>query len=139
MASLLAGTRACCHNCARFANHDHPPIDYVTRRLIEKFDAKWLKWIPVDFALQAAVGHRGHNRYNHGMNVVTVNPKVQGGVPCFAGTRVPVGSLFDHLKRGYTVAQFIEDFPTVTQAQAEAVLEAAKSEIIRHAEHVTVG
>jgi len=73
------------------------------------------------------------------MSVVTVNPKVQGGVPCFAGTRVPVNSLFDHLKRGSTVIEFLEDFPTVTRAQAEAVLEAAKSDIAKRAERVTVG
>ncbi len=73
------------------------------------------------------------------MNVVTINPKILGGVPCFASTRVPVSSLFDHLKQSYTVSEFIEDFPTVTNAQAEAVLEAAMSEIIRQAEHATVG
>jgi len=59
------------------------------------------------------------------MQAVTVNPKVQGGVPCFAGTRVPVSSLFDHLKRGYTVEEFLNDFPTVTKAQVDAVLELA--------------
>lgn len=72
------------------------------------------------------------------MNAVTVNPKVQGGLPCFAGTRVPVASLFDHLKRGYTVEQFLEDFPTVAKDQIDAVLEMAKSDIPTHAERVTV-
>lgn len=71
------------------------------------------------------------------MGVVTVNPKIQGGLPCFAGTRVPVTSLFDHLKRGYTVEQFLEDFPTVTKEQADAVLELAKLDVPNHAEHVT--
>jgi len=70
------------------------------------------------------------------VNPVTVNPKVQGGLPCFTGTRVPVTSLFDHLQRGYTVEQFLEDFPTVTKDQIDAVLEMAKSDIPRHAEHV---
>ena len=70
------------------------------------------------------------------VNPVTVNPKVQGGLPCFTGTRVPVTSLFDHLQRGYTVEQFFEDFPTVTKDQIDAVLEMAKSDIPRHAEHV---
>jgi uncharacterized protein (DUF433 family) len=71
------------------------------------------------------------------MNAVTVNPKIQGGLPCFAGTRVPVSSLFDNLKRGSTLDQFLEDFPTVSKEQVDAVLEMAKSDVGNHAEHVT--
>jgi uncharacterized protein (DUF433 family) len=71
------------------------------------------------------------------MSAVTVNPKIQGGLPCFTGTRVPVSSLFDHLQRGYTVEQFIEDFPTVAREQVDAVLEMAKADIPNFAEHVT--
>jgi uncharacterized protein (DUF433 family) len=71
------------------------------------------------------------------MNAVTVNPKVQGGLPCFAGTRVPVTSLFDHLQRGYTVEQFLQDFPTVDKVQVLAVLEMAKADVPNHAEHVS--
>lgn len=70
------------------------------------------------------------------MNAVTVNPKIQGGLPCFTGTRVPVTSLFDHLQKGYTVDQFLQDFPTVTREQADTVLEIAKADIPRHAAHV---
>jgi uncharacterized protein (DUF433 family) len=55
------------------------------------------------------------------MVAVTVNPKVQGGLPCFTGTRVPVTSLFDHLQRGYTVEQILGDFPTVTREQIDAI------------------
>jgi len=67
------------------------------------------------------------------MNAITVNPKVQGGLPCFTNTRVPVASLFDHLKLGLTVEEFLLDFPTVTKDQIEAVLEMAKQDIPRHA------
>jgi uncharacterized protein (DUF433 family) len=73
------------------------------------------------------------------MSAVTVNPKVQGGLPCFAGTRVPVSSLFDHLKRDYTVERFLEDFPTVTKEQVDAVLEMAKSDVPNYAERVNAG
>ena len=68
------------------------------------------------------------------MHVVTVNPNIQGGLPCFAGTRVPVSSLFDHLKKGYSVAEFLADFPSVTEAQVQAVLDLAKADVPRHAE-----
>ncbi len=58
---------------------------------------------------------------------VTVNPRVMHGTPCFAGTRVPVLSLFDHLEGGYNVEYFLEQFPSVCREQVLAVLEAAKS------------
>lgn len=44
------------------------------------------------------------------------------GVPCFAGTRVPVRSHFDYLQRGRTVDYFLAQFPTVSRDQAKAVL-----------------
>jgi uncharacterized protein (DUF433 family) len=55
--------------------------------------------------------------------VVTRNPKVLGGTPCFAGTRVPVKSLFDHLEGGYNVDYFLMQFPSVKREQVLAVLE----------------
>ncbi len=48
------------------------------------------------------------------------------GAAVFAGTRVPVETLFDYLRAGDTVNEFLVQFPTVTREQAEAVLEAAK-------------
>jgi uncharacterized protein (DUF433 family) len=55
-----------------------------------------------------------------------VNKNIQGGTPCFAGTRVPVSSLFDHLESGYTIDYFLDQFPTVSRDQVIAVLEAAE-------------
>ena len=57
------------------------------------------------------------------MDVVVSGPTVLGGTPCFAGTRVPVQSLFDHLRGGYTVDYFLSQFPTVTREQVEQVLD----------------
>jgi uncharacterized protein (DUF433 family) len=54
--------------------------------------------------------------------VVTKNPRVLGGTPCFAGTRVPVKSLFDHLEGGYNVDYFLTQFPSVKREQVMAVL-----------------
>lgn len=65
---------------------------------------------------------------------VTKNPAVMHGMPCFAGTRVPVRSLFDHLEGGYNVEYFLEEFPSVTREQVLAVLDAAK----QRAEHDAV-
>jgi len=60
-------------------------------------------------------------------SVVSVNKNIQGGTPCFAGTRVPVASLFDHLETGYTIDYFLSQFPSVTREQAIALLEEAKA------------
>jgi uncharacterized protein (DUF433 family) len=54
-------------------------------------------------------------------NVVTINSKVLGSTPCFAGTRVPVKSLFDQLEGGYNVDYFLTQFPSVTRDQLLAV------------------
>lgn len=53
------------------------------------------------------------------------------GAPVFAGTRVPVDTLIGYLLDGNTLDEFLEDFPTVTRADAVAVLEYA-GESLRH-------
>ena len=60
-------------------------------------------------------------------SVVSCNPKVLGGTPVFAGTRVPVESLFDCLKHGRTIDYFLEQFPTVERSQVERLLDEAKA------------
>ena len=45
------------------------------------------------------------------------------GTVVFVGTRVPVGSLFDHLEDDYSLDEFLDSFPTVTREQCLAVLE----------------
>ena len=43
--------------------------------------------------------------------VVSVNKYIQGGTPCFVGTRVPAAALYDHLESGYTVDYFLKPIP----------------------------
>ena len=56
---------------------------------------------------------------------VEQNPDIASGAWVFRGTRVPVHALFENIEDGATVAQFLEWFPGVTQAQIESVLEHA--------------
>ncbi len=63
------------------------------------------------------------------MNAVEINPNILGGTPVFAGTRVPVDAMFDHLRAGYTVDYFISQFPTVKRELVDAVLEMAKKRV----------
>ena len=65
--------------------------------------------------------------------LITSSPERLGGTPVFAGTRVPVQSLLDHLEGGDTLDTFLDDFPSVTRAHAVAVLELAKRALAAHA------
>ncbi|HEX4130509.1 MAG TPA: DUF433 domain-containing protein [Pirellulales bacterium] len=66
--------------------------------------------------------------------IVTTNPKVMHGAACFAGTRVAVQTLFDHLGAGYTVDGFLNQFPTVRRELVIELLEQMK----RQAESLAV-
>ncbi len=48
------------------------------------------------------------------------------GAAVFAGTRVPVDTLFEYLETGETLDEFLRQFPTVTRTQAVAVLEMSR-------------
>ncbi len=56
-------------------------------------------------------------------SVVKIDPEIMSGTPCFAGTRVPVRTLIDYIEGGDTLDIFLEQFPTVSRAQAVAYLE----------------
>ncbi len=66
-------------------------------------------------------------------NVVTTDPQVMHGKPCFAGTRVPVDILFDYLGKGYPVDYFVAQFPTVTRDQVLRLLDEARERTAREA------
>jgi uncharacterized protein (DUF433 family) len=59
-------------------------------------------------------------------SIVSQHPEILGGEPVFAGTRVPVKSLFDHLEAGDSIEQFLEGFPSVKREQVIALLEEAR-------------
>lgn len=61
--------------------------------------------------------------------LIVTDPDIVGGAPVFAGTRVPVRILFEHLEAGDTLDDFLRDFPTVGRDAAIAVLEQARSAI----------
>lgn len=48
--------------------------------------------------------------------LVTVSEDWLGGEPCFTGRRVPVKALFDYLKAGHTLEEFLADFPSVSRS-----------------------
>ena len=68
----------------------------------------------------------------HEMQAISRNPSILGGTPVFAGTRVPVRILFEHLEAGDALAKFLDDFPSVTEQQAVEVLEYASRQVASH-------
>jgi len=57
--------------------------------------------------------------------VIHSDPEIMGGIPVFVGTRVPLRNLIDYLEGGYSLDEFLDDFPSVSREQALAVLEDA--------------
>jgi uncharacterized protein (DUF433 family) len=62
--------------------------------------------------------------------VLWVDSDRMSGAPCFAGTRVPVQMLVDHLKHGDTIDDFLEGAPSVSREQAELFLELASEQLV---------
>ncbi len=60
-------------------------------------------------------------------NPITISPEIQSGAPVFRGTRVPVKILFDYLKGGDSLEDFLEDFPSVTKEHVNRVLDIAEN------------
>ena len=54
--------------------------------------------------------------------IVSQDPHVMSGALVFAGTRVPVEILIQHLVAGDSLDVFLADFPTVSREQAVAYL-----------------
>ena len=62
--------------------------------------------------------------------IISTSPEIMGGTPVFAGTRVPVQTLFDYLKAGESIDDFLDGFPTVTREQVIALLEEAGKQLV---------
>ena len=67
--------------------------------------------------------------------LITSDPEIMGGTPCFTGTRVPVQTLMDYLEAGDSIDEFLDGFPTVKRPQVIAFLEEAKDRILASVSH----
>jgi uncharacterized protein (DUF433 family) len=56
-------------------------------------------------------------------NVLSIDPEIMHGALCFAGTRVPLTVFLDNIKEGFGLQDFLENYPSITREQVEAVLE----------------
>ena len=62
--------------------------------------------------------------------LISVDPEILSGAPVFAGTRVPIRTLFDHIEAGDPLEVFLDDFPSVSRDLAVAVLEEAHAALL---------
>jgi uncharacterized protein (DUF433 family) len=67
---------------------------------------------------------------NDDQPIIVRDPEILSGVPVFRGTRVPFKNLLDYLEGGYSLDEFLEQFPSVKREHAVAALEQAKDSLI---------
>jgi uncharacterized protein (DUF433 family) len=60
---------------------------------------------------------------------ISIDPEVMSGAPVFAGTLVPIQTIFDYIEGGDDLETFLDDFPSVTKEAALNVLEMAKTSL----------
>jgi uncharacterized protein (DUF433 family) len=64
---------------------------------------------------------------------IEMDPEIMSGAPVFAGTRVPIETLFDYLMNGSSLDEFLECFPTVKRQDALLLLDHSKHEALAEA------
>ena len=62
--------------------------------------------------------------------IVVRDSEILGGTPIFRGTRVPFKNLIDYLETGETLAEFLDDFPSVTREMAVKALKQAQTSLL---------
>ncbi len=56
-------------------------------------------------------------------HLVTIDPEIVGGEPCFSGTRVPLETVVDNLAGGHSVKEILENYRALRPEHIEAVLQ----------------
>ena len=62
--------------------------------------------------------------------LITSTRERLGGTPVFAGTRVPVQTLFEYIDEGETMETFLDHFPDVEREHAVAVSRLSRAELV---------
>lgn len=77
-------------------------------------------------SIRPVPGYNGYSQSVMKSTVVISDPEIMHGTPCFQGTRVPFKNLIDYLEGGYSLDEFLRQFPAVSRGQAVQALEEAK-------------
>jgi uncharacterized protein (DUF433 family) len=65
--------------------------------------------------------------------IVHSDPGIVSGTPVFYGSRVPVQSLIDWIEADHTLAEWLDNFPSVSKEQVIAFLSTAKDRLVQDA------
>jgi uncharacterized protein (DUF433 family) len=63
-------------------------------------------------------------------DLIKIDPEILGGTPVFRGTRVPVNTLFEYLENNYSLAEFLECFPSVSRDLVRQILERSEEALL---------
>jgi uncharacterized protein (DUF433 family) len=55
-------------------------------------------------------------------HVMSIDPEILGGEPCFNGTRVPLETVVENLGAGISIERILQNFPSLNRAHVDAVL-----------------
>jgi uncharacterized protein (DUF433 family) len=69
--------------------------------------------------------------YREPNHLVHSDRQIMGGEPVFLGTRLPIAVLFDCLRDNFTLAKFVDDFPTGDVEQSAKVLLLASEILVK--------
>nr|VFJ75525.1 MAG: Protein of unknown function (DUF433) [Candidatus Kentron sp. FW] len=56
-------------------------------------------------------------------SVIDMDPEIMGGTPVFRGTRVPIQTFIEHLRRNGGIDDFFDNFPGVSRKQVIELIE----------------
>jgi uncharacterized protein (DUF433 family) len=62
--------------------------------------------------------------------LINRDPEIMGGRPVFRGTRVPIEALLDWMGGGYSLDDFLDNFPSVSRKQAQDLLRLANEWVL---------
>jgi uncharacterized protein (DUF433 family) len=60
--------------------------------------------------------------------IITVEPGKRSGQPCIRGLRITVGDILSYLAAGMSIAEILEDFPSLQEVDIYAALAYAADE-----------
>ena len=79
-----------------------------------------IQGIEIDLLRFIAQAYVNAKKVDEAESLVIEDPEVMGGLPCFAGTRVPITSVLGALDEGMTLAQLREDYSFLTVSHVSA-------------------
>jgi uncharacterized protein (DUF433 family) len=63
-------------------------------------------------------------------SVININPEIMGGEPVFTGTRVPIAIFWEYLEGGYSMDEFLAQYPTVKREQCVQLVSMAREKVM---------